>query len=96
MFIVTIEYKVDFSVVEPHLAAHLEYVDRYYQSNHFLMSGRKVPRTGGIILAKAESREQMQAIVEEDPFFQADVANFEIIEFVVSNTADALAFLRDG
>ena len=96
MFIVTIEYKVDFSIVEPHLPAHLEYVDRYYQSGHFLISGRKVPRTGGVILVQADCHEQMQTIIEEDPFFQADVAHFEIIEFVVSNSAEALAFLRDS
>ncbi|WP_428240034.1 YciI family protein [Gynuella sp.] len=95
MFVVTIEYKVDLSEVEPHISAHMQYIDKHYKAGHFLLSGRKQPRTGGVILAKAESMTKMQAIVAEDPFFQADIANFEIIEFVASNSSAELAGLRE-
>ncbi|AJQ93678.1 YciI family protein [Gynuella sunshinyii] len=95
MFVVTIEYKVDLSQVEPHISAHMKYIEEYYQAGHFLLSGRKQPRTGGVILAKAESMAQMQAIVAEDPFFKADIADFEIIEFIASNSSAELAGFRE-
>ena len=54
---------------------------------NFLVSGRKVPRDGGIIVAVAESRKHIEAIVEEDPFFTHGLADFRIIEFRASQRA---------
>jgi len=41
-----------------------------------------------VILAVGESREQIQAIIEEDPFFKHGLADFRIIEFQASQRAD--------
>jgi len=41
---------------------------KYYAAGVFVVSGRKIPRDGGIILAVGESRERIEAIVREDPF----------------------------
>jgi uncharacterized protein YciI len=57
------------------------------------MSGRKVPRTGGIIIADCADRAEIEAIMESDPFF-IGVAEYEIIEFVPSMTAEALEAFR--
>ena len=59
-----------------------------YASGHFLVSGRKIPRDGGIILAAGKTRQQMQAIVEEDPFVARGLADFRIIEFRASQRAN--------
>ena len=56
MFVVSLTYKKPIAEVELHLAAHIAYLDEYYAAGTFVASGRKVPRTGGVILAKAESR----------------------------------------
>jgi uncharacterized protein YciI len=45
-----------------------------------------VPRTGGIILALAESREKLDAILSEDPFFIHKLAEFKVTEFQTSQT----------
>lgn len=94
MFIVSLTYKVPLTEIEPHFNAHMEYVAKHYQTGNFLASGRKEPRTGGVILAKAESLSKMQAIVNADPFIQAEVADAEITEMLVSNTAEELNFLQ--
>jgi uncharacterized protein YciI len=52
------------------------------------MSGRKIPRDGGIILAVGGSREEIEAIVREDPFVGKGLADFRVIEFRVSQRAD--------
>ncbi|MGI2129985.1 YciI family protein [Shewanella baltica] len=90
MFVVSLTYKKPIAEVELHLAAHIEYLDQYYAAGTFVASGRKVPRTGGVILAKAESRVALEAILQQDPFCIADVAEFEVIEFVPTKTAPGL------
>ncbi|ELS8948190.1 YciI family protein [Vibrio fluvialis] len=94
MFVVSLTYLVDLAAVEPHLADHIDYLDRYYASGHFLVSGRKEPRTGGVILAQAESRADLDAVLAQDPFFVHGLAAYDVTEFVASKTAPQLAWLR--
>lgn len=42
--------------VEEHLTAHVEYLKEQYSLNNFIASGRKVPRTGGVILSNIKNR----------------------------------------
>lgn len=93
MFIVLLTYKKPIAEVELHLAAHIAYLDEHFAAGTFVASGRKVPRTGGVILAKAESRTVLEAILHQDPFSIADVAEFEVIEFVPTKTAPRLESL---
>lgn len=93
MFVVSLTYKKPIAEVEPHLAAHICYLDECYAKGVFIASGRKVPRTGGVILAKAESRAALEAILQQDPFYLEDVAEFEVIEFIPTKTAPGLEAL---
>ncbi|WP_297891362.1 YciI family protein [Shewanella sp.] len=93
MFVVSLTYKKPIAEVEPHLAAHICYLDECYAKGIFIASGRKVPRTGGVILAKAESRAALEAILQQDPFYLEDVAEFEVIEFIPTKTAPGLEAL---
>ena len=88
MFIIELIYKVDLARIDAHMAAHVRFLKKYYAASNFLISGRKIPRDGGIILAVAESRSQIEAIVAEDPFHAHDLADFRIIEFRASQRAD--------
>ena len=63
------------------MAAHIEFLDKYYKSGHFLASGRKEPRDGGLIFAKLSSRKRAEEIIAEDPFNQLGIADYRIIEF---------------
>lgn len=93
MFVVSLTYKKPIAEVELHLAAHIAYLDEHFAAGTFVASGRKVPRTGGVILAKAESRIVLEAILQQDPFSIADVAEFEVIEFVPTKAAPGLESL---
>lgn len=94
VFVVSLTYKVELSEVDQHINDHIAYLDKYYEKGNFIASGRKVPRTGGVILAHAESREKMNAILQEDPFFKADVARYEITEFVPSKVGQSFGALE--
>lgn len=87
MFIFSITYFKPISEVEKYLPQHIDYLERHYQSGHFIASGRKVPRTGGIILCRAESREQAIAIMQKDPFYIQQIAQYELIEFIPTKFA---------
>ncbi len=88
MFVIELIYKVDLAEIDAHMTAHVKFLKKYYASGNFLVSGRKIPRDGGIILAVGTSREQIQAIIEEDPFHAHGLADFRIIEFQASQRAD--------
>jgi uncharacterized protein YciI len=87
MFVIELTYKVDLARIDAHMAAHVIFLKKYYASGHFLVSGRKIPREGGIILAVGKSRQEVEAIVTEDPFYEHGLADFRIIEFRASQRA---------
>jgi uncharacterized protein YciI len=66
---------------------HMRFVNKYYASGHFVVSGRKIPRDGGIILAVGTSREEIEAIAREDPFCARGLADVRVIEFRASQKA---------
>jgi uncharacterized protein YciI len=87
MFVIELTYKADLAEIDAHMAAHVAFLKKYYASGNFLVSGRKIPRDGGIILAVGTSRAQIERIVEEDPFSRQGLADFRIIEFRASQRA---------
>ena len=88
MFVIELIYKADLAEIDATMAAHVAFLDKHYASGTFLISGRKIPRDGGIILAAGKTRQQMQKIVEEDPFVARGLADFRIIEFRASQRAN--------
>jgi uncharacterized protein YciI len=88
MFVIELIYKAPLADIDAHMAAHVRFLKKYYSAGNFLVSGRKIPRDGGIILAVGRSREEIDGIVEEDPFHQHGLADFRVIEFRASQRAD--------
>jgi uncharacterized protein YciI len=90
VFVIELIYKADLAAIDAQMAAHMRFLKKYYASGHFLVSGRKIPRDGGIILAVGKSREAIEAIAAEDPFVAQGLAEARVIEFRVSQRADDL------
>ena len=91
MFVVELIYKADLAAIDAKMAAHVRFLKKYYASGHFVVSGRKIPRDGGIIVAVGKSRDEIEAIVREDPFCKDGLADVRIIEFRASQKADDIA-----
>lgn len=96
MFLVLLTYQKPLDVVDTHLAAHREFLERQYAAGVFLLSGRKEPRDGGVILANAPSLETLQSVVAEDPFHVHGVAAYEIVQFTPTTAASGLEALVAG
>jgi uncharacterized protein YciI len=84
MFIINLDYIVPLEVLDTHMKAHVTFLQKYYKNNTFIASGRNVPRTGGIILAMAKSKDEVETIIKEDPFYEHKLATFTITEFLTS------------
>jgi uncharacterized protein YciI len=90
MFVIELVYKAGLSRIDAHMAAHMKFLKKYYASGHFVVSGRKIPRDGGIILAVGKSKDEIAALMMEDPFVAYGLADVRIIEFRASQKADDL------
>ena len=90
MFLIELTYKAPLAKIDAHMKEHVVFLNKHYAAGHFVVSGRKVPRDGGIILAVGKTREQIQAIVEDDPFVREGLADFRIVEFRASQRAHDL------
>lgn len=89
MFILNLTYQKSLDEVTAALPAHNKYLEKYYASTNFICSGRKNPRTGGIILAKFASLKEAQLAIKDDPFYQKKIASYEITEFCPTKANDA-------
>jgi uncharacterized protein YciI len=87
MFVIELIYKSDLREIDAHMGAHVRFLRKYYAAGNFLVSGRKIPREGGIILAVGRNRQEIEAIIAEDPFCKHGLAEVRIIEFRASQRA---------
>jgi uncharacterized protein YciI len=94
MFVVSLTYTAPLARIDAFLEAHRAFLAEQYARGLFLMSGRKEPRDGGIIIAHAASRAELESVLRDDPFQQAGLARYDITEFVPTMTAEALAAFR--
>jgi uncharacterized protein YciI len=84
MFIVNLTYTKPLEIIDQIRPKHIDFLDKYYAKNIFLISGPQNPRIGGIIIAHKVSKEELKLILKEDPFFIKKAAKFEIIEFIAN------------
>ena len=96
MFIVSLHYTSPLEKVDSWLEEHVLFLKTQYENRVFIASGRKVPRTGGIILAKSMSRDELQAILEQDPFHRNGLAEYDVVEFVPSMTLPEFEGLKQA
>ena len=81
MFIAILTYKKPLEEVDRHLQAHRDYLAEHYAAGDFIASGPQTPRTGGVIMIKAESRAAVDSIIAQDPLHINSIADYQIVEF---------------
>ncbi len=93
MFIILLRYRTTLAEVDQFISEHREWLARQYAAGVFKLSGRMEPRTGGGIVATTDTKEQLVAILDQDPFQRMQLADYEIIEFLPTMTSPDLAHL---
>ncbi|MEO1712670.1 MAG: YciI family protein [Bacteroidota bacterium] len=81
--------------IDQYLEEHVAFLKEQYAAEHFLASGPKVPRTGGVILSNLKDRAVLLEILKKDPFQMHDLADYRITDFIPRMVAKELEFLRD-
>lgn len=84
MFILELTYTADLSEIDAAMKAHMRWLNAQYAAGRFLVSGRKVPRDGGVIIATGSDRAAIEAIAAEDPFVRQGLATVRVVEFRAS------------
>ncbi|MCU1532659.1 MAG: cyclohydrolase [Arthrobacter sp.] len=95
MYVVSLTYKVPDEIVEFHLRAHITWLQDAFDAGIFMVAGRKIPRTGGLLLSNAD-RATLDAALARDPFYVNGVADFEVMEFHANRVAAGYENLLDG
>lgn len=87
MFVIELIYKADLPKIDAQMKSHVAWLEKHYAAGTFVLSGRKVPRDGGIIIANGHDRAAIEAIVREDPFVANHLADYKLVEFNASQRA---------
>lgn len=88
VFVIDLTYRVPLSAIDARIEPHIEFLKRHYARGTFIASGPKIPRDGGVILARATSRADIERIITEDPFHADGLAEYRITEFLARMTED--------
>jgi len=78
MFVIELIYKAPLEDIDAQMRAHMTFVRKHYAAGTFLISGRKIPRDGGVILALGKSRDEIEAMQRSGTRMQTPFAIYQI------------------
>jgi len=90
LFVILLTYQASLDKIDAAMKQHMAYLTKHYDNGSFLVSGRQIPRTGGVILARASNKAAVEKTVNQDPFIKRKLATADIIEFNPSQMARGL------
>jgi uncharacterized protein YciI len=93
VFVLLLTYVKPLAEVDALMREHVAWLNEHYDAGRFLVSGRRIPRTGGVIVARGDDRAAMEALAATDPFVSGGVATCEVVQFRASQSADGIAAL---
>jgi len=70
-FLLEGEHLVPFSALKDLVPQHHAFLEKGYESAHFLFSGPQIPPHGGFLVARAESLEALNELLAKEPFVKA-------------------------
>ncbi len=80
-FLVEVTYLIPADQLGETLGEHRAFLQTGYDQGWLLMSGPQNPRTGGIIVARAPSREDLIEFFRSDPYKLKGIATYRYVEF---------------
>lgn len=96
MYVVLSTYTAPIEEIDFVLPDHAAWLDKHYEAGDFLMSGRREPRVGGVIIARSMPRGKLDAILSMDPFSYRHLVHYEVIEFRATRTAREINALNEA
>lgn len=94
MFVVTLTYLKPVEDIDALMDDHVAWLKKHFADGLFIASGRRIPRTGGVILARSGDEAGLRAAIAADPFAVHGAASADIVEFKPSSTAPGAEVLK--
>ena len=79
MFVLLARYTAPIEEVDKLLEEHKAWIGR--NADKILLTAREEPLIGGLILARADSAEEVWEMIREDPFHAAGMSEYEVREY---------------
>ncbi len=95
MFVVFLRFSAQKDRVSEFMDGHRAWLSQGFEDGVFLVAGMLEQGQGGAIIAHGESREALEARVEDDPFVQGQVVAPEILEVDPARADERLQFLLE-
>jgi len=70
------------------IPAHEAHIAKGIASGRILLAGPKLSEGGGLMISRAESREDLDAFLAIDPFVTMGVASFSVKEFKLNDRSE--------
>ena len=95
-FVIESTYLAGLEQIDAKLVAHRAHLETGFRSGMLLASGPQVPRTGGMILARAKDKAQLEEFFARDPFALAGISKYRVVEFEPVKQAPQFAGWAQG
>lgn len=95
MFVLIARYTKPAEEVDRLLDGHRAWIMKNMKAGRILLTARQVPLTGGLILARGESPEEIWEMIGEDPFHASGSAQYEVLQFQPVRAAPGLEGLLE-
>lgn len=80
-FVLELTYLAPLDKVAEGVVEHRAHLDLGYQRGWLLASGPQNPKVGGVVIARAPERADLEAFIAQDPFVINKIASYRFIEF---------------
>jgi uncharacterized protein YciI len=89
-YVLTSTYLQPPEVIGQSRPAHLEFLQGEVTAGRLLLAGRQDSGVGGVLVTGDISAEDVQDIIERDPYTQAGVARYDVVGFNAAVRAPGL------
>lgn len=96
LFVAILNYKKPLAEVDKKREEHLNFIRSYISKGIFLAAGRQNPPAGGTVIAHKITKEILENILKEDPYYINGLADHTIIEFNAGLFSDGLDAYLDN
>jgi len=90
-FVIASDYLAPLAEIDKLLVEHRAHLGTGYARGLLLASGPQNPRKGGMILARAHERAELERFFADDPFAKAGIARYHLVEFDPVKQSDLFA-----
>lgn len=81
LFVCVSQYVKPPAEIEPHIAAHIEWLGLQDAAGRLVSSGRQVPPGGGVIILAGADKAEVRALLDTDPFAVNACASYWLFEY---------------